>query len=350
MQSKKLAKLFVCLVLIFICTSNFAFAKCPTRMGSIFIPNHFLVIARGGSVSQFPENTLLAFQQALSVDGANALEVDLSLTKDNKIILWRDWDPNSPTALSRQENGEAVPKFKPSGPSLKDSKWRKKVSKINLADFISQYGYLDKVTHAKSNIQIPTFQNLIMWANQQEKLKLLYLKLKAPKDEYHLAPVMLEEIKTVINDVNPNPGFQIIISTPHKEIFNLVRQPFDEFQFSFDRAIYPEEIINYHSFTTVPIAMALKNSFSSIGLPFQPGLASSPSPDPWLIYKYILTLDFKLRDNYKKSTSNYIKIIGWTFNDEKKMRCLINLGIDGIVTDKPKLLRRIALDMGKTLN
>ena len=32
------------------------------------------------------------------------------------------------------------------------------------------------------------------------------------------------------------------------------------------------------------------------------------------------------------------------------MRCLINLGVDGIVTDKPKALRKIALDMGKILD
>ena len=68
------------------------------------------------------------------------------------------------------------------------------------------------------------------------------------------------------------------------------------------------------------------------------------------IYQFVLTRDFSLRDDYKKISSNYIKIISWTFNDEKKMRCLIHLGVDGIVTDKPKLLRRIALDLGKILD
>ena len=46
----------------------------------------------------------------------------------------------------------------------------------------------------------------------------------------------------------------------------------------------------------------------------------------------------------------YINIISWTFNDEKKIKCLINLGVDGIVTDKPKMLREIALSMGKILH
>jgi glycerophosphoryl diester phosphodiesterase len=58
----------------------------------------------------------------------------------------------------------------------------------------------------------------------------------------------------------------------------------------------------------------------------------------------------KIRDNYKNATSTHINIISWVFNDKKKIKCLINLGVDGIVTDKPKMLREIALDMGKILH
>ena len=350
-KKKRTIKLFVCFwaVLILLnCTSSYGMGKCPVRMGSIFIPDHFSVIARRGSVTKFPENTLPAFQEALNVDGANSLEVDLSLTRDRKVILWHDWDPNSPMARIRQEKGEPVEKFKPSAPYLGESGWRKKVSELTLAEFTDHYGYVDKVTHAKANVKIPEFHDLMDWATQQDKLKLVLLKLKVPADESHLAPVMLEEIRKIIGGISPALRFQFILLTPHKEVLNQVRNRFDEFLFSYDREIPPVEIINYHAFTAVPRAMDFKNSFASIGIH-----ASLPAPatqDPWLIYKYILTLDFRIRDNYKKSTSNYIKIISWTFNDEKKMRCLINLGVDGIVTDKPKMLRRIALDMGKVLD
>ena len=327
-------------------SSRYASAKCPTRMGSIFVQDHFLVIARGSS--QFPENTIPAFQKALNVDGANALEVDLSLTKDIKIVLWRDWDPNHPAALIRQEKGEKDQKFKPFGPSTDSLRGRKKISGLTLAEFIGHYGYVDKITHAKTDAPIPTFKDLIVWANQQNKLKLVLLKLMIPADEKHLSPIMLEEIKRIIGDTNPQ--FKFVITTHHKEILNQVKNQFGEFLFSFDREILPAEVTNYHSFTTIPIAMSFKNSFAGIGLPFHSAPSSSPALDPWLTYKYILTMDFKLRDNYKKGTKKYIKIISWNFNDEKKIRCLINLGVDGIVTNKPKLLRRIALEMGKILD
>ena len=95
--------------------------------------------------------------------------------------------------------------------------------------------------------------------------------------------------------------------------------------------------------------MNFKNKFSSIGFP-RYSSATESKLDPWTVYKFVLTLDLKLRDNYKNATSNYINIISWTFNDEKKIKCLINLGVDGIVTDKPKKLREIALKMGKVLH
>ena len=352
-KKKNRIKFFVCFWAVLILlngTSRHGLAKCPTRMGSVFTSDHFSVIARRGSVTKFPENTIPAFQEALDVDGANSLEADLSLTLDRKVVLWHDWDPNSPMARIRQEKGEPVEKFKPSGPSLGESKWRKKVSELSLTEFTDHYGYEDKITHAKANVKIPTLQEFIEWAKQQDKLKLVLLKLRIPATESRLAPVMLEEIKKIISGIHPAPRFQWILLTPHNEVLNLVRNKFDEFLFSYDREIPPVGVINYHRFTTVPIAMNFNNSFASIGFPVRVSLTAPPTPDPWLVYKFILTLDFRIRDMYKKSTSNYIKIISWTFNDEKKMRCLINLGVDGIVTDQPKMLRRIASDMGKIID
>jgi glycerophosphoryl diester phosphodiesterase len=350
MTRKNKRRFFLCFWVAFLflnCIPRYGLAKCPTRMGSIFTPDHFLVITHRGAVSKFPENTIPALQQALNVDGANALEVDLSLTRDREIVLWHDWDPNDPLALIRQEKGESVEKFKPYSPS---SEWRKKVSKLTLAEFTEHYGYEDRITNTKAAIKIPTFLDLMEWAAQQDKLKLVLLKLQIPADERHLAPIMLKKMQLAIGSIYPAPRFQFIVSTPHKEVLNLIRNRFDEFSFSYDREIPPTGIINYHGFTTVPSAMDFKNSFAGIGLLVHTGPPDSSTPDPWLTYKYILTLDFKIRDGYKQSSSNYIKIISWTFNDEKKLRCLINLGVDGIVTDNPKMLRRIALDMGKILD
>mgnify|MGYP001043078438 FL=1 len=160
---------------------------------------------------------------------------------------------------------------------------------------------------------------------------------------------MFEEIRRTVRKLSLSPRFQFVISVSNKESLKLLRSPDDIFLFSFNRKLPPSGIVNYHRFTTVPVAMSFKNKFSSIGFP-RHSIATESNLDPWAVYKFVLTLDLKLRDNYKNATSNYINIISWTFNDEKKIKCLINLGVDGIVTDKPKMLREIALNMGKVLD
>ena len=45
-----------------------------------------------GDSSSAPENTILAFEQAVEV-GIDFLETDISMTKDDELILFHDDDP-----------------------------------------------------------------------------------------------------------------------------------------------------------------------------------------------------------------------------------------------------------------
>ena len=261
-------------ILIALFFPHFSVAKCPTRMGSVFPQDFFLVIAHRGSTIKFPENTIPAFKESLNTDGANSLAVDLSLT--------------SPIAMVRKEKGEEVSKFKPYGPPLVELRAQKKVSKFDFSEFIDKHGYKDKITNVKTNFKIPTFQDLIEWAVKQDKLKLLILKLRAPIDEKYLIPVMFEEIRRKVPKLSLYPRFQFVISVSNKESLKLLRSPDDNFLFSFDRKLPLSGIVNYHRFTTVPVAMNFKNKFSGIGFPRYSSAIES-NLDPWAVYKFILT-------------------------------------------------------------
>lgn len=285
--------------IVLICAVPDAVAqKCPTRLGSEFSEEKFLVIAHIHPSDNFPDNTFFAFQEALSVGKANALEINLFLLDDGRAALSGDGDPLKP------RSGESV----------------------------------------------ATFHEFFEWATRQNRLQLVLVNLKIPIQESHRAPVLMGEVKRVIDGPHHSPHFQFVFSASHREVIKAVRNKFNEYLFSYDQEIPPEGIINYNRFTTVPKAMNFRNDFAGIGLPVREQIPSGTAPDPWLVYLHVLTLDFRIRDNYKKSTSNYIKIISRTFNDEKKIRCLINLGVNGIVTDKPERLRQIALDMGKKVD
>jgi len=43
----------------------------------------------------------------------------------------------------------------------------------------------------------------------------------------------------------------------------------------------------------------------------------------------------------KYAQSRNLKIMVWTINDEKTLKKLINLNVDGIITDKPKFLHQL---------
>jgi len=349
-KPEKIVQFFICLLVVGV---RFGFAveesqaKCPTRMGSEFLQDSFLVIAHRGAASKFPENTLPAFKEALNGGGANSLQIDLSLTQDKQVVLWHDWDPNHPTAIHRQRGEEPVVKYKPFGPTSTDSPWRRKVSELTFTELKKHYGYKEKTSDTQYSAAIVTFPEFIAWAVKQEKLQSVLLKLQVPAGESQFAPVMLEEIRRIIDDLPSAMQFELIIMIPHQDILRQVKGRYSEFKFSYDREIPTEGVVNYHRNTAIPAAMQLKNSYASLGRSILPSQARL---DPWTTYRFILTLDLKLRDNYKKVTSQYIKIISWTVNDAKKMRCLIHLGVNGIVTDQPERLRKIALELGKTLD
>ena len=69
-------------------------------------PGHdFLIIGHRGAPHQACENTLASFETALQL-GANALELDVSMSSDRKLVLWHDWVPDitnelRPTGMCR---------------------------------------------------------------------------------------------------------------------------------------------------------------------------------------------------------------------------------------------------------
>jgi hypothetical protein len=58
----------------------------------------FLIIGHRGAPHQACENTLESFETALQL-GVNALELDVSMTRDQQVVVWHDWVPSLKNAL-----------------------------------------------------------------------------------------------------------------------------------------------------------------------------------------------------------------------------------------------------------
>ena len=77
-------------------------------------------------------------------------------------------------------------------------------------------------------------------------------------------------------------------------------------------------------------------SYTSVKYNFQSSYTSIP------IKRYGVSLLDKRNIDYLKSTNQ--KVIAWTINNEDQMKMLINMGVDGIMTDNLSLLKKVLID------
>ena len=77
-------------------------------------------------------------------------------------------------------------------------------------------------------------------------------------------------------------------------------------------------------------------SYTSLGYNFKSSYTSIP------IRRYGINLLEERNIKYLKSNNQ--KVIAWTINDEDQMKMLINIGIDGIMTDNLTLLKKVLIE------
>jgi glycerophosphoryl diester phosphodiesterase len=302
----------------------------------------FLIIGHRGDPWNAPENTIAAFDLALK-NGANALEIDLCLSKDGEVVVWHDWDPNAAVAQFRASGQEQSQGFRPFYP---ENEFLRPVPELSLAELQTHYGFAKNrwtpFPSQKLKASIPSFDEFLEWASRQKCLKAVFLDIKVPEEspEYmaKLIPKMVESLCA------RSLGFDPVFMTPFESLFAEMKQHAGGYDCCLDRevvaAVFSGSEQEALEFGTVQHALRLGNRFASIGRPTFLSLA------PWEIYCNILRRDIQLRNDRDKQ----MKIIAWTVDDTREMRELVKMGLDGILTNRPgrlarKVLRRKTMEV-----
>lgn len=263
-----------------------------------------------------PENTISAFRYAMD-NGVEFLELDLQMTKDNKIIICHDRDINESIC-----NGVSKP-IKTL--TLKEIKEYDCGSKMNI-NFPNQ--------QTAPNEKIPSFIELISLIKSSEyknKQVVMNIEIKT------LSKNMYDELASVGITVNP-----LNIDTDD-EVYKFSKQLID--------TLKEYEIVN----NTVII-----QSFDPRALKCVNTIDSSIKTS-YLIY-YIKSLDELItkskqlgvkiispiyevinKDTVKKLQNNYLEVLPWTVNDVDVFKRLVEYGVDGIITDYPKEMKEILM-------
>jgi glycerophosphoryl diester phosphodiesterase len=257
-----------------------------------------------------PENTIPSMKKAID-DGANIIEVDIQISKDNMVTVAHDAYINRTYSLL--PNGEEIPE----SDSRKYLLYQMEYDSIRKFDVGSKF-HKDFPQQKKMFVHIPLLSELIdsveAYTVAKEFPPIIYnIEIKSDPEKdgvYQPAPAKL--IKLVMDVVNAKRiGGRFYL------------QSFDIRQIQEVHKKYPHVVVG---FLTGKKDVSLDENLRQIG--FKPQIYS---PQYKLITAQLI----------QACRDQGMKCVPWTVNTSDEMNKLITLGVDGIITDYPHLLSDI---------
>ena len=252
----------------------------------------------------FPENSLPAFEKAITL-GVNTLELDLAISKDKKVVVSHEpfisrtycLDCNAKTILEHDD--------------LKYNIYKMHYDSIRLFDCGSRF-YKRFPNQEKIKVYKPLLGDVFLLSKQKKSKIKFNIEIKSTLEYDNVfAPEPQEFVRLVLKEIKKY------------NMFNRVNLQ------SFDIRVLDE--IKKQAPT---MAMAL---LVDEGEDIWTKLATMHSV-PEIISPYYKLLDLKVVE--KLRLKNF-KIIPWTLNDKDQMKEMIQLKVDGIITDYPDQLIEI---------
>lgn len=241
------------------------------------------IIAHRGASSLAPENTLASVKKAIDLK-ADFIEVDVHLTKDQQIIVCHDEN------LKRTTGKNIL---------IKNAEYSE-IKQLDAGSWFSPEFKGEK---------IPLLEEVIKLINGNCKL---LIEIKKGSETY--------------------PGIE-------KLVLELIKQLKAE-DFCLIHTFAQAAVFNWNSFNSnIPV------SYLKVSGPFKIWknklMHSRMAPDSVHCYSNNYYYRFVTKRFVRKLHANNQKIFVWTVNNKRAMRRMLRAGVDGIITNKPQLLKII---------
>jgi len=303
-------------------------------------PPDFLVIGHaGGDPLNQCENTLEATRSALQ-QGANAIEVDLSVSADGQVFLWHDPSPLSLHAIARRLGYTLPGKCRPSMSFNDDA------SQLKWSD-IRQHWFYDDLSLGgyRSPSVIPTLAEWMREFAGDTRLQLIWLDVKV-RESWEIV-ALVRALASILHQHHV-PFHRIQFSTHEVAIASklqgeLIRQGLDPFasKVVMDTVPYTSYIRDVHHYNGINKALKSLVTTSTdkkiCGCCVNLGKPIIGS-NKWTSLQKIVNYNVAQRNVLSKKFGSYHGIFVWTIDDPQQMKWLISSGIDGIITNQPKKL------------
>lgn len=301
----------------------------------------FWVIGHRGSPQREVENTIASFERALA-EGANGLELDVCVTADDELVVWHDQDPAEWRARFRRLGLEPVVGHRPVAAS--DGRFRRPVSELTLEELRAHFGYARGLLGKRLPVRIPTLVEFVAWACEQKALGLVFLDIKVPAEREDRIQVLVRRIDELVQRCKPR--FQIVLETATAPAAALLSRLAPHYARGLDVEPNPGLVLDYDRNSAARAAITHRLSHVLSQRP------RSITLFPFATHRRIVRDDLArvARHNASSPGVAIAGVCSFTINHPREMRELIQLGVWGIQTDRPGLLRKIALECGRCLD
>jgi len=270
-------------------------------------------------------------QKSLEI-GVHALDIDVAITKDNIVVGSHDPYLNKDFTRDLQN----------------DSQWLKnnniKINKLNFSELKrydvgkidpnSDYGYKYPDQKSLDGEFIPSVSqviDLIKEYNKKTKIQ-IEIKTRPDRDSSKFVKNFVDHIILVLRQQNyleyaELQSFDWRVLQYAKQVEPKIKTSYITKKYNFWERLY-HLVFGAPDWKAGHLLTNYKNSI--------PYMITRLGGDIWCPnYK-------GLSEEYVKEAHAYnLKVIPWTVNDEVEMLSLIKMGVDGIITDRPDILKKI---------
>ena len=270
---------------------------------------------RGGGVSN-PENTLMAYRAAVNEYGIQICETDVWMTKDGHLVYNHDETINR-TACKEGEADVVIAEH-----TLEELRAYNMGYNFKDPD-TGEYPYRDASEEKQQELglKIMEFHELMEEFYETNKDLLFIVEIKDPGEVGYKAADIID---TTLTERFPDYKNRIVIGTFHPEIEDNLREKHPTLMRGGSTAGAGKFIVTQ----LFGVNLFADVDFTCLQIPVEYEIK-------------VIHLDLT-RDTYiKRAHRRNIAVQYWTINDADEMRMLIEKGVDAIMTDDPKLLKKV---------
>ena len=302
---------------------------------------------RGGRDAR-PENTLYSYQYAIE-NGATTIECDMQLTKDGQIVMSHNPTLNPEVTLDAQGNRVEKDKYYINQLSLDELR----AYNVGRMDESTEYYNLHGKTQVQTDAKIPTLRELFELVRDSGDTNVrLNIETKSYPD-----PALGEKyannsnMDTMVNEfysLVKEFGFQDRVTLQSFDWSTLAKM--EQIDPSIETsALYSEEPSWGIDGTTLWIGRKEAS-------PWLGGVNINDFNNDPVKAAHSLGIDVVspyytevVAETIKEAHEFGMKVIPWSVNEREDMEKLYNMGVDGIITDRPWVLREFLESKGETI-